>query len=578
MDSQDDLIAYKEGPKTVEAEETITISAKALQEKLQHLVAFNDPQFVISEVRRFATTLSHRDLKREIESKPRAVINKMPVELLAGIFELVQSLESKSDYGVPTSQLIMASVCQRWRDVATQTAALWRKILIRESEPYPQTRLWLQRSGTAPLFIVLDWTEDGDGPARWVIASWSKVYKLLKAEMHRVQSLLFAVDDQDIIFAAVKSLQLVEAPQLSRLELSHYEELDPGRDPGIMVEMARLFTGKDGKTVPRPLENVTLWGIHCDWSSSLFSHLRSLTLAYHHEDVRPTTTEFFNMITSSSDVLEHLTLECSGPADPTDAENWPTEAISLPALRELKLAFIRPALVQSLLLVLDAPTLSHLHLDLDDEYNDSTADWNRVVEVLCTGGYLPTTSPRNINRKRGKPLFPNLTSLIISALPCTSEYLSSLFLYHPQVVELRINFNYLDPDLWLMSETMQHSGLNLPQWLSQTLESQPFLQNALKLARETPGVLLPNLKTFRAHGLDGETMRSFVEGRKSAGYPLKELYYSDESSIKKSDRTWLRANLEVFEEFEDTDDEDEEVEDEEEDEEGEGDEEWEDDE
>ncbi|CCA66830.1 hypothetical protein PIIN_00592 [Serendipita indica DSM 11827] len=475
----------------------------------------------------------------------------MPVELLAGIFELVQSLESKSDYGVPTSQLIMASVCQRWRDVATQTAALWRKILIRESEPYPQTRLWLQRSGTAPLFIVLDWTEDGDGPARWVIASWSKVYKLLKAEMHRVQSLLFAVDDQDIIFAAVKSLQLVEAPQLSRLELSHYEELDPGRDPGIMVEMARLFTGKDGKTVPRPLEK-------CHFMGDTL-----LTLAYHHEDVRPTTTEFFNMITSSSDVLEHLTLECSGPADPTDAENWPTEAISLPALRELKLAFIRPALVQSLLLVLDAPTLSHLHLDLDDEYNDSTADWNRVVEVLCTGGYLPTTSPRNINRKRGKPLFSNLTR---------------------HVVELRINFNYLDPDLWLMSETMQHSGLNLPQWLSQTLESQPFLQNALKLARETPGVLLPNLKTFRAHGLDGETMRSFVEGRKSAGYPLKELYYSDESSIKKSDRTWLRANLEVFEEFEDTDDEDEdededeEVEDEEEDEEGEGDEEWEDDE
>jgi hypothetical protein len=73
-----------------------------------------------------------------------------------------------------------------------------------------------------------------------------------------------------------------------------------------------------------------------------------------------------------------------------------------------------------------------------------------------------------------------------------------------------------------------------------------------------------NCRKLKVYGISGEQLRPLVAGRKEGGVPLKEVWYADTCTLKMSDRAWLKANLEVFEEFED--DEDDELEDDDEDE------------
>ncbi|KAG8832140.1 hypothetical protein FRC17_001930 [Serendipita sp. 399] len=420
MDHEDTVMIIGEndrnGPK--DEDNFPTISTSFLSRKLQYLASL-DQQSLLSEVRRLAR-LPFFNLKREIEAEPRALINKLPPELLAEIFLIGQDLEAGNDeYAVPSSHLVVASVCHSWRQLALSTPLLWRKLSISDAPVYGRSRLWIARSGTAPLQIGMNWTDD-DGQSesvgpRWTTKSWQQVYRFIKPEMYRVEGFVLAVDDYAIMSDALQCLEKIAAPELKRLELSHHEDkVDIFAENAHYRQHVSLFGGEDGTQHPPPLSHVRLWGVHVDWSSSMFSNLQVLILAYHSEEVRPSTTDFFAMLLSSAERLTVLTIEASGPSGDS-IEGWPAESIAYPRLKSLKLAFLSAVQVQNGLLVTDAPNLQQLHLDMDAESFDD--DWNRTIEILCTGGYLATVSPRFNNRKRGQPLFPHIRSLTISSLP-----------------------------------------------------------------------------------------------------------------------------------------------------------------
>ncbi|KAL0961050.1 hypothetical protein HGRIS_006039 [Hohenbuehelia grisea] len=63
-------------------------------------------------------------------------------------------------------QVLVSHVCRRWREASVSTPTLWTRITFSEP-PFEQSRVWIERSGTAPLDIEIDCTRrnfipDGD--------------------------------------------------------------------------------------------------------------------------------------------------------------------------------------------------------------------------------------------------------------------------------------------------------------------------------------------------------------------------------------------------------------------------------
>lgn len=417
----------------------------------------------------------------------------------------------------------------------------------------------------------MHWTEDENPdaiPIERNTASMFSVMDLLTPHAERWESLSLSVDDYHLMYHALERLESLNAPNIRNLELNHYAQMT---DDSVFqpVELSNSFDlFKNNAEGDTPLRDVRLWGVHIKWAPEILSRLCRLTLAYHSDNVRPSAKQFFEILTASAPTLFELNIECSGPAGEDYAE-WPSEPIAFPALRELKVAFLPPAYAQNLFILIDAPDLNSLHIDLDEGEDDHTNEWNRVVEVLCTSGYISTASvmPRKINRKRGLPLFPAIRQCTISALPVDTMHLGILLYYHPQISDLTINFNYLSDDLLpSLAEPLRRIpkkyGLIVPGWVSQPLKG--ILDGSRERSATITGAnevwLLPLLKTFTVYGLEGSALKLITENRMKAKVPLREIYYSDGTSIKSADRAWLTAHLDQFEEFADSDEDDDEEE------------------
>ena len=373
-----------------------------------------------------------------------------------------------------------------------------------------------------------------------------------------------AADDYVLILCVVQRLQWVVVPNLRMIWLSHHGE-EPEEDLALLGATAyRLFPSPPGAPL---LRDVTLWGVHIDWSSPfLSSNLRKLALCYHYDKGRPEPRRFFEILSSCSETLEELTLENSGPSvSGVDWELFVTSRIELPNLHTLKVAFGSTEYTRRMFDIIVARNVRELSLDFD-ELENYDLNWNAFIKQLCTGGIS----------SQG-PMFPALTSLALLSLPADSIHLGILLYYHPQITSLTINFNYVDDDLLdtlgaPMSKIKIAAPWSLPEWAVPTLrslvaqyqgDSWKMDQMADESVRRKMWVC-PELRVLTVYGVCGEQLLPLVEGRKEGDVPLKEIWYADTCTMKMSDRAWLKANLEVFGEFED--DEDEDLEDDEDDE------------
>ncbi|PVG02622.1 hypothetical protein CPB86DRAFT_780034 [Serendipita vermifera] len=484
---------------------------------------------------------------------------------MATIFRWSQQVEDLDEFQAPVSHLTAAAVCKRWRTIATETPSLWRQISATGAR-LEWTKLCLERSATCPLLVTLDWTHDAvedDASTIQTSESLTNALDLLIPEASRWESFWLAVEEYILMYETLERFQKIQAPNLRHLRLSNHDEFDADErfEPESLNATFNIFSA-DGQYTPPPLQAVFLWGVHIEWSSNLLTQLTDLTLAYHCHDVRPPLENFMTMLSSSAPTLRQLTLECSCAAG-EDYRSWPQESVSFPELRELKLAFLPPVPIQYLLLLIDAPNLEQLHLDLDAvDSPEATTEWNRVVEILCTTGYLPTSFPRVTNRKRGKPLFPILRKLVISSFPVDPIHLGIFLHYYQQLTELSIDHNWV-PSSFLsrfLAQPLPPLGMwrhiILPRWISQELTDMIRAKDPSK-EEATRQWLLPNLKVLRVNNVKGEELRKVVQGRLEAGIPLDELYYDNNCVIKKKDMKWLNANLKVFEEFTDPDEADE---------------------
>ncbi|KZT12031.1 uncharacterized protein LAESUDRAFT_163766 [Laetiporus sulphureus 93-53] len=478
----------------------------------------------------------------------RCIINTLPTELLAHIFALGPDWneydeESEEDWeeDEPDFVILVSHVCRHWREVAINTPALWTSIDFSEGHPYARSAVYLERSENAPLDLCIDFTEDGlDEEGEQAIKNMcdmQRILQLILPHVHHWRSLDVSVSDYHLMHDALLGMSRCPvAPSLEILQLYHYEDDDNPEafSPAHLKEQPFvLFNGN----VPR-LTKVALWGVHLNWSRSLFlCGLVDLELAYHAKDVRPSFKDFARILRDSPE-LSKLSLCQSGPAggpvdwlasildQPPDVlaydemrtspEPSATTTIMLSSLKELVLAFLETDYSIELLKRLAMPNLSSLALEFDE------IDSSEFLRAI--------TRPSSLT---GKSILSGLQALKLSGMECEdSQVIRDVYAAMPNLNLLNLNFDFI---------SMRWYHELADQW------------DAAADSNQTP--FLPRLQAFSATGLAGPDLRALVEFRKALGLPIKQLYVNEEDQLDEEDEHWFIQNVQEFEYFEGSDEE-----------------------
>ncbi|KIK63425.1 hypothetical protein GYMLUDRAFT_41105 [Collybiopsis luxurians FD-317 M1] len=539
-------------------------------------------------------------------------IHTLPVELLSYIFVLgthsppelltdekeQQELLPFNTESVKTP-LIFSAVCRRWREVAQNSPSLWTSICVtagsvEESSEDQTKRLnlshitsYLSFSKRYPLNILLD-TRDIDwdfcepeifstSELSDYVPPFSKddmrtVISLLLPHLFRWQSIEILTDTWAPMHTALCMLNgplLVQgAPLLESLVLmrcndyiSHSPQFQPSR-----MKSPALFSSESASEptndpiLPR-LRNLTLRGVHVDWPglcNSLSPSLNSLELSSHSLDVRPTHSEFHDMLLACPK-LSKLTLNGSGfVSDDEDlslktgvhALRGRVEPVSLPLLESLRIGYRSAFDGCDILSSLHAPDIKQL--SLEDATHPGEVE---VVEadslLLClaelkrgqrrtvypTASHSDASSSCLCKTEPNSALypFPNLQKVVLKGMRAQSNNFRRFLMSTPRLQSLELQAVPRPMDViaamvpsWRLYTSQTVSGNTLPSSIPCPLLEEIRLQRA-KLSTEDLGFLTQNFLAARAEIGAGCLKRLDIH---LVGTVESQFHFSDRLSLR----------------------------------------------
>ncbi|KAI0699082.1 hypothetical protein BC835DRAFT_1541445 [Cytidiella melzeri] len=534
----------------------------------------------------------------------RCIINELPAELLGYIFELGY-LEEKhraasGEHGddsdddrtfdtlshssvsstsferhIPT-ELLFSRICSHWRSVAIGLPVLWTTLEFKDLfHDFGQQRAYLERAKGAPLDVSIDCTfeEDDDHVEYEALQHASgRVESRVYGEMKQVMGIILPHASQwrslEVMVSHYLLMQLVleslgslseGAPLLETLQLYHYEDEQEDTNtsrfrPEYLKEQEFvLFHNKAPK-----LSRVALWGVHLNWSKTMFlAGLNEIELAYHAPDVRVTYRDFLRMLKASPQLVT-LTLCESGPAGGpvewlssiTDVSSDTREdggtffgpstpgtsnidaspmSHTIFSLRNLILAYLPIDYVIDLLDRISMPSLSSLALDFDEYALNETA-------LLLTRLSTPYSEPGSSDRRS---IFGNIDALKLSGLRTVeNNAIHRACLELSNITQLNLNMEHVDWDWFSM--LIDPIGLDP--------DGPPL---SFDVRRDI--VICPRLSILSITGVDSADLRELVAARKATGNPILELYVDQETPMEEEDLKWLKDNVEVFDFFQGSD-------------------------
>lgn len=482
-----------------------------------------------------------------LESRLEKSSGKLEVEVIGAEKD---DEEDEDHEGVLPFQVLVSHVCRHWREIAIESPVLWTTLSFDEDMPLEMAKAWIQRSKDLPLDVHIDCqlSEDDDCEAAandlnnafpeidtpvqqdqdmcensdtpysfppFSIHHLNLVLDLIIPHVTRWHSLDVTASTYEYIYKVLFRLaDCAAAPQLEILQLYHYKDCED-YEAFTSTDLREAFLPFHGNA-PK-LRNVALWGVHLDWerSLSMLCNLQDLELSYHAKDARPSYATFVQMIALSPE-LRTLSLCLSGPQEHDDLTNdWGTGLIEIPSLKDLVLCYHESRYAIAFAQKLSVPNLHSLTLDFDGE------DYSEFVKAL--------TRPMP---KCTRSILGGLEHLRISGLPCDDR---TIDLMYEQLVGLKwINLNCSGEEERLFMRLMESA--------SSTASPKPYC---------------PNLHMITTRGIDGPTMRAFVEARRAAGFPVKQIMMSEGDEIGLKDEKWLRAHVEELDFFEPSDSEEE---------------------
>lgn len=273
-------------------------------------------------------------------------IHRLPHELLSLIF-LMATHDSYDPYEATRSPVQITHVCSRWRQIALSTGGLWTNIILTfpvSTRQLNRTVPWLGRSKASPLNILLDfrdpswdWEENTHG------FSWQDmevVLRLLLPHVTRWRRFELLTDTWAPIFTFLwYTRRIVSAPKLERLSLSRCNAFFAARGESFQPVSLKQPLPLFGGFAPENLREVSLVGVHVDWSKSALRNLVKLEMKYHARDVMPTITQFIDIIAACPDLRE-LSIMGWGPQIDTE-DTAGEDHVNLTRLRQsIKLQYL----------------------------------------------------------------------------------------------------------------------------------------------------------------------------------------------------------------------------------------------
>ncbi|PPQ71262.1 hypothetical protein CVT24_009515 [Panaeolus cyanescens] len=173
-----------------------------------------------------------KPLEKAHPTKPSTTINDLPPEILAIIFHAYMFWEDEPDHVDPelegvvpvfapnpcAAPLLFCGVSSYWRNVAISSPALWSSIVIRDTCRPKAIALWLERSQTQPLSLLVSLGQNMANTDKF-----ARLSKMLYANMSRWKHVSFrlptAKDMQQVMFNLMPQAGKSPAPQLQLLDL-----------------------------------------------------------------------------------------------------------------------------------------------------------------------------------------------------------------------------------------------------------------------------------------------------------------------------------------------------------------------
>jgi hypothetical protein len=447
--------------------------------------------------------------------RTRDVFDELPAELVAHIF-LIGVWDERHEAETPSVpfNLVVSSVCRRWRHIALTSPLLWQHITMSENEPYPWTQLCLERSKRCPLDIDLFWSESEDG-AVFGAEHMSQVMDILQPHVDHWRAFSLSVDAFQPIHHFLSRLTTCTMPILDTLQLYNNCDFDMdtpfvGVEPPIVLPL---------DVAPR-LACLELWGVHLEWDAFAFTHLNHLELSYHLREVQYTVPQLVQIL-SASPTLETLVFRGSGPFHTPQELGEYTNTLTLPSLRTFRLSLFRdPEQVAFLTMLIRAPKLECLTIE---DFFD--ADYTSVISSL------------------GQPSvgYPSVTHLRMEGIDVPDqrigmEAFTTLFTALHRVTHLTLNVEEMSEDIFVSLV-------------------KPPPTSASKSPSKTPALLLPLLATFQITGAELSSIAFFVSSRQAHGLPIQKLMLNNQDCLGKSDIDMLKLSVNVIEMFDPSDDE-----------------------
>lgn len=295
-------------------------------------------------------------------------IGRLPNELLSYIFLLIVNDPAENHL----CALTISHVCLQWKQVALSNGALWARIVL--TFPISDSKLscantWLSRSSNSPLGILLDvrdpewgWKEDNH---RFRLEHMQSIMQLLITHVERWQIVEMRADTWAPICTFLwHSRKAKAAPVLEKLSLSRCNAYFTSRDQTFQPTSLRRPIKLFGDIALGRLREVSLVGVHIDWSDPPLKNLTHLIFQYHAHDVMPTLEQFQRILLACPTLL-HLSVIGWGPilnGSNGSSEQEPT-VLGLPILTRFSFGFMDTEYATRLLSLLDFPSLTQFKLE-----------------------------------------------------------------------------------------------------------------------------------------------------------------------------------------------------------------------
>ncbi|OSX62303.1 hypothetical protein POSPLADRAFT_1070199 [Postia placenta MAD-698-R-SB12] len=385
--------------------------------------------------------------------------------------------------------VFVAAVSKHWRRVALSTSELWSRIYMTTDDAIEESatdedsfycaRLFLSRSGNYALDIfidardpdwdfsefdcssagstpLIDYDPESDYRHPFSLAHMRVALEIVRPYLHRARSLVVLTDRWAPMHLALNvfsagtpngkrgDVEPPRAPLLQSLILMRCNEFVSYAPYFIPEELAgRAFLpfgcAEPGVALPR-LKQLTLAGVHVDWFTFIprlpSLSLKSLQLTYHCAAVRPSVSEFRQLLDRCA-MLEQLTIKVSGPANLS--EGHALEPLPLPRLRKLTLGFESPGAAIDLLRMIEAPDLREL--GLQDARDPAGLDEQPADPLLAycarQSAHIPVGGFR-LHELALYPVFPHLTAMSLNEVGASEHAFQLLFASAPRLHSLML--------------------------------------------------------------------------------------------------------------------------------------------